>query len=100
DDFGKTALHHAAEKGLQSDVEEILAAVPNKGRAISAEDDAGLTPLHCAAIKGHKHVLHILLSSDGHETKDHLQKVDKCGQTLLHLACYSGQTDVALLLLE
>ena len=97
---GKTALHYAAEKGLQYDVEKILATTPNKWRVISAEDDEGLTPLHWAARKGHKDVLDTLLLSDGHETEDYLHKVDNSGQTLLHHACYFGHTDVALLLLE
>lgn len=63
----------------------------DKERAVSP---IGLTPLHCAAHKGHLEAAQILV-----EAGADIERAVICGTTPLHLAAGSGHTAVVLLLL-
>lgn len=57
DNFGYTALHHAALSGFE-DVVEVLLEDGAKGNSRSRSE---ITPLHLAALKGCANVAHLLL---------------------------------------
>ena len=61
---------------------------------ISSKDTHGLTPLHCAALLGHKDVAELLLAN-----KAEVNARDTFGGTPLQIAAYHGYKDVAELLL-
>lgn len=61
----------------------------NGGAEMNIPDQNGLTPLHCAAWKGHKDVV-LLLLDGGAE----LNIVTHTGETLLHFATHERHKDV------
>ena len=58
DKYGRTALHHAANK----EIAELLIA---KGADVNAKRDYGWTPLMDAARKGHKEIVELLRKHGG-----------------------------------
>jgi len=61
---------------------------------VSVKDRFGLTPLHIAALSGHKDVVELLLAS-----KADVSAKDSFGQTPLFAAAFNGHKDVVELLL-
>ena len=61
--FGGTALHHAARMGSLTACQMLLDA-PGRAAWINQLDKRGLSPLHSAAIGGHKNVVDLLLYCD------------------------------------
>ena len=59
DDYGKTPLHYAAEKGYLKECKVILENVQEK----NPKDNIGFTPLHYAAQKGFQEVCQLFLES-------------------------------------
>ena len=59
DDYGKTYLHYAAEKGYLKDCKVILENVQEK----NPKDNAGFTPLHYAAQKGFLELTQLFLEN-------------------------------------
>jgi len=57
-------IHEAAAAGDLEKVKALLKADPD---LISNKDTYGLTPLPCAALKGHKDVAELLRQHGGHE---------------------------------
>ncbi len=84
-------IHDAAQKG---DLERVKALVEANPALVSSKDSNGNTPLHLAALGGHKDVAEFLLANraevDARNYRD---------ATPLHMAASSGHTDVAELLL-
>ncbi|XP_030589940.1 ankyrin repeat domain-containing protein SOWAHC [Archocentrus centrarchus] len=75
-DFTSTALHWAAKHGN----EEMAILVVNAGADVNIKSHGGYTPLHIAALHGHRHILDLLIGSYG--AKENLR--DYSG----HLACH------------
>ncbi len=53
-------IHDAAQNGDLAKVKALLKANPD---LVSSKDTNGMTPLHCAAVKGHKDVAELLLAN-------------------------------------
>ncbi|MBU0482950.1 MAG: ankyrin repeat domain-containing protein [Proteobacteria bacterium] len=87
-----TPLLVASHKGYT----KIAAILLENGADINAQNYGTRTPLHLAAEKGHIEIVKMLIAKgvDVHTTSSHDQ------WTPLHVAVYSGQTSVALVLLE
>ncbi|XP_071333417.1 ankyrin repeat domain-containing protein SOWAHC [Trachinotus anak] len=71
-----TALHWAAKHGNQ----DMAALVVNAGADVNTKSVSGYTPLHIAALHGHRHILDLLIGTYG--AKENLR--DYSG----HLACH------------
>ena len=85
------AIHDAARNGDLEKVKALLKANPD---LVFSKDTHGSTPLHCAALQGHKDVAELLLAN-----KAEVNAKDNIGETPLHMAAYHGHKDVAELLL-
>uniref|UniRef100_A0A3Q3LCG8 Ankyrin repeat domain-containing protein SOWAHB-like n=1 Tax=Mastacembelus armatus TaxID=205130 RepID=A0A3Q3LCG8_9TELE len=72
----KTALHWAAKHGN----EDMATLVVNAGADVNTKSVSGYTPLHIAALHGHRHILDLLIGTYG--AKENLR--DYSG----HLACH------------
>jgi hypothetical protein len=59
DNFGKTSLHYAAEKGPPALVKFLI----DNGAKVNEKEEYGYTPLHQAAKEGHKEIVKILIVS-------------------------------------
>ncbi|XP_071084544.1 ankyrin repeat and KH domain-containing protein 1-like [Haliotis cracherodii] len=62
---------------------------------VNTRGQSGWTPVMIAAFKGHQSVFDLLVSKDAD-----LTLVDKGGVSLLHLACYGGNTAIVLYLVS
>jgi ankyrin repeat protein len=93
DNFGKTALHIAADAGQPGVVEVLLRA----GANIEARSISDQTPLYYAAAAGHASVVQQLL-----EAGANLKARDKYGASILYAAATAGEDaeDTVELLLE
>jgi ankyrin repeat protein len=91
DDYGKTALHLAAEKGHAPIVELLLS---KDGVDVNAQDQYKYTALHKAASKGHKEIVTILL-----EHKAEVDSFHPCSSPL-ELAVLRNQPEVIRILLS
>ncbi|XP_029578576.1 ankyrin repeat domain-containing protein SOWAHC isoform X2 [Salmo trutta] len=74
-DFVSTALHWAAKHGK----EDMATMMANAGADVNTRSHGGYTPLHIAALHGHRHILELLIGKYG--AKKNLR--DYSG----HLAC-------------
>ncbi|XP_032336841.1 LOW QUALITY PROTEIN: ankyrin repeat and death domain-containing protein 1A [Camelus ferus] len=84
--FGMNALLLSAWFGHL----RILQILVNSGAKIHCENKDGLTLLHCAAQKGHVHVLAFMME----DLEDvALDQADKLGRTAFHQAAEHGQLD-------
>ena len=70
---GRTALHVAAGKGMESVVKIILRDSKGKG-LVNKEDEKGWTPAFDAAIHGHKRVLDLLVENGAEDRVDRIGK--------------------------
>ncbi len=87
-------IHKAAGDG---DLDRVKALVKNRPDLVFSKDtahDTGWTPLHWAALKGHKDVAEFLLANNAE-----VDGRDKYGHTPLHSAANGGSKEVAVLLL-
>jgi ankyrin repeat protein len=57
-------IHDAA---LRGDLEKVQALLKADPALVSSKDDSGRTPLHAAAVVGHKDVVDLLCQHGGHE---------------------------------
>jgi ankyrin repeat protein len=57
-------IHEAAQNG---DLEKVKALLKDNPALVFSKGDKGVTPLHWAAIKGHKDVAALLRQRGGHE---------------------------------
>lgn len=88
DQFGLTALHHAAQAGHAAVCEFLLSLNTSLRRPrapIEAESNAEERPLHLAAQGGHADAVRCLLEHGAHPSKSNY-----LGETPLHLAVRSG----------
>ena len=88
--LSERALFDAAEVGNIDAVKQHLAA----GMDVNVKNEAGVTPLHLAALMGHKEIAELLIAkgADVNET-------DSDGKTPLSSAAYSGRKEIAELLI-
>jgi ankyrin repeat protein len=86
------SFHQAVENG---DIETVRTLLIQKPALANQRDDGGETPLHLAAIKGHRAVAELLLSSRANPNAR-----NRSGDTPLHWAAFNGQEGVAELLLR
>ena len=56
--LGRTALHEAVSRSINTETVEILLA---HGSDVNAKDDSGRTALHVAAVYGHREIMKLLL---------------------------------------
>ncbi|RSL47385.1 hypothetical protein CEP54_013432 [Fusarium duplospermum] len=91
DDYDRTPLSYAAQKGHVDIVMSLLKA----GAHVDAGDEAALTPLAYAARSGHKEVVRCLL-----EESINIDKKSRFGKTPLASAALNGHHAVLELLLE
>ena len=112
---GQTPVHIAASRGYDDIVAELVmfgymlsrqrpsSAENSNGRrrtfSINQQDQAGNTPLHLAAAKGHVDVVRALERTSESWTLDLGAENDK-GFTPLQLAAYNGHTDMVMKLLK
>lgn len=89
---GALLLHKHARKGNAKEVRQLIRSSPG---LVGAEDAAGLTALHEAAVRGHLLVLKRLL--DAGANIDHAAKD---GSTPLHGAAEHGHADIVAYLLQ
>uniref|UniRef100_A0A7S0ITV3 Uncharacterized protein n=1 Tax=Calcidiscus leptoporus TaxID=127549 RepID=A0A7S0ITV3_9EUKA len=88
DQFGFTALHHAAQAGHVLCIEFLLSlniSLRLPRAQIEAETNAEERPLHLAAAGGHEDAVRCLLEHGAHPVKSNY-----IGQTPLHLAVAAG----------
>ncbi|KAL6978601.1 hypothetical protein U1Q18_020266, partial [Sarracenia purpurea var. burkii] len=90
---GFSALHYAAEKGLK----ELLRQLISRGAEVDAKSDAG-TPLQCAAAKGRKEIVKILLDNKANAGAD--PNLDSHGEMPIGIAASEGETEVIKCLLK
>jgi len=83
-------IHDAAGNGDLAKVKALLQANPD---LVSSKDDDGLTPLHWAAMRGHKDIVEWLVAHNAD-----INAKNKYGATPLKLAELSGHDDVEKLL--
>ena len=98
DDWGRTALHLAAEEGHALVVEQLI----GEGAKVDTKDRLGRTPLMLAAQYGHEGAVKVLvdsLKSQG-KCKKALKKIDDWGRTALHLAAEMGHAEVVKSLID
>jgi ankyrin repeat protein len=88
----RTQLIHAADRGDERRVRELLAA----GAAPGSTTSLGQTALHCACWRGHESVVSALLERGGEQ----VNLVDAFGATPLMRASFQGHAAVVRLLLE
>ncbi|THV51253.1 hypothetical protein BGAL_0117g00080 [Botrytis galanthina] len=88
---GSTILHFMAYANLQGPAKEIL----KRGDSVEDQDRGSIRPLHCAAYRGHKEMVQLLLDAgaDITATQDHRL-------TALEVAASRAHEDVIHLLLE
>jgi ankyrin repeat protein len=85
-------IHNAAQHG---DVQKIKALLNDNPALVFSKDNYGNTPLHDAALNGHKDVAELLVAHGAD-----VNAKNNNGSTPLHLAAsYKGHKDVAELLL-
>ncbi|CAI7588190.1 unnamed protein product [Penicillium glandicola] len=123
DDFGRTPLHWAAEKGYQ----EIMQLLLNNGADVDAQDFANQTALSRAAWRGWQECVSLLLDQEARSDvpdqngqlplvlaaangrsqvvshlceKHSLTAIDSDRKTSLHLAAKSGHGDAARVIIE
>jgi len=89
---GKTCMHLAAHSGKLNCVRVLHAAQA----AADDVDHDGRTPLHIAALNGHKDVVRFLLQ----EADASRNVLDKNDQTPLHFACIGGHYQCCVALIE
>jgi cytohesin len=87
----KDALHDAARNGDLAKVKTLLATHPD---LVNRKDTNGMTPLHCAALGGHKDIAELLLAKQAD-----VNAKDNAGISPLSFAAGSGYKDVVQLLL-
>ncbi|KAF7189594.1 Ankyrin repeat domain-containing protein 2 [Pseudocercospora fuligena] len=85
DEYGLTALHHAALSGFHDTVCALLEA----GADVNADSLECGTPLHLAALKGRSHVVRLLL-----DARADVSRRSRMVGTPLHCACYAGELDI------
>jgi len=90
DDFGRTLLHRAVERGSRDIVELLLA---NKA-SVNATDNQNRTPLHLAAKSGNKPIVELLVTA-----KADVNARDGYRATPLHRAAEMGNKDAIEVLL-
>lgn len=86
-------LHDAAGKG---DLAAIKRLLPQNAGLLDARDEKGRTPLHLAALNGHKDAVLLLIEKGAEVNLKSLPEQ----RTALHFAAWKGHTDVVRLLLE
>src|SRR5208337_3822405 len=79
-------IHDAAERGDAGKVEKLLKDNPDLA---FSKDDSGDTPLHWAALNGHKDVTDLLLAH-----KAPVDARNNAGDTPLHWAALNGHRDI------
>jgi ankyrin repeat protein len=88
-------IHDAAQYG---DLAKVKALLKDHPHLVFSKDNFGMTPLHLAALAGHRDVAVLLLANKAEVHTKVSAKVDG-GMTPLHLAAINGHRDVAVLLL-
>ncbi|KAL3262636.1 hypothetical protein ABHI18_002599 [Aspergillus niger] len=87
-----SALHVLAYFGITTKAKRLI----EKGADVNANDNAlGLTPLHCAAHRGHEEMVELLL-----DNKANINATSNEGYTAMHLAAEQGQRRIMRLLLS
>jgi hypothetical protein len=83
-------IHDAASSG---DTLKVVVQLLDHPEWVNARDSDGYTPLHCAASRGHREVVEVLLRKGAS-----INATNRSGSTLLLLARGFGHTSVAVLL--
>ncbi|XP_048248984.1 serine/threonine-protein phosphatase 6 regulatory ankyrin repeat subunit B-like [Haliotis rufescens] len=84
DNNGDSLLHNACYGGNTAIVQYLVS--PSN---VNTRGQYGWTPVMMAAVKGHQSVFDLLVSKNADRTL-----VDKNGNSLLHLACFGGNTAI------
>ena len=84
-------IHDAAKAGEVERIKALLQAHPD---LVNAKGEHGLTPLHYAAVEGHKDAVEVLLASQAD-----VNARTEYGSTALYLAAVRGHAEVVALLL-
>ncbi|KAI9769611.1 MAG: hypothetical protein M1839_003613 [Geoglossum umbratile] len=98
DEFGKTALHWAAQKGSIDELRRILGNAEFQKALVQHKDVNGLTPLHWAAKAGQLDAVVELLKFKA--TKYTIWDKDNFGKTPLHHSADKGAPEIVRLLLR
>ncbi|KAF7625823.1 NACHT and ankyrin domain protein [Aspergillus flavus] len=86
-----TALHVLAFFGIVGKAQRTI----EKGADVNAQENCmGITPLHCAAHRGHEEMVELLL-----DNKANINATCRDGSTAIHLAAEQGQRRIMRLLL-
>ena len=86
-----TLLHRAAFRDIVQDVRDLL----RLGSNVNAAGDLGHTPLHYAAMGGHRSVVEILLANGARTSTQ-----NEWGQTAAQTAGAAGQDELVALICE
>jgi ankyrin repeat protein len=97
-EFGKTALHWAAQTGSTDEIRRILENTKYPNILILQKDNNGLSPLHWAAKSGQTDAAAELLKYDAE--KSTVWERDKFGKTPLHHAADKGAVEIMQTLLS
>jgi uncharacterized protein len=83
------------DSAADGDLEKVRAQLKANADLVYSKDAFGRTPLHWAAIEGHKEVAELLLAS-----RAEVDARNSLGATPLHVAALNGRIEVARLLLD
>ncbi len=85
--------HTIKYAAMSGDLEKVRALIRDKADLVFSKDEQENTPLHWAALNGHKHVVELLLAE-----KAEINARNIGGWTPLHMAIYERHEDVARVL--
>jgi ankyrin repeat protein len=86
--------HEVLEAVRQVNGNRLRSLIDSNPSLVSIKDSSGFTPLHWAALDGHKEIVELLIRKGAP-----LNECNNFCETPLHLACSAGRTDAARMLI-